>query len=88
MRSDRVDATRIDVRLVRTLLAQQFPAWHDRPVRLVERGGNDHRIFRLGDDLSVRLPSPPGYVAQVVKEQTWFPRLTPLLLCRVCCTDL
>src|SRR4051812_34592235 len=81
MPSAGVDARRIAASLVRTLLAQQFPAWHDRPVRLVERGGNDHPMFRLGGDLSVRLPSPPGYLAQGVKEQTWLPRLTPLLLC-------
>jgi aminoglycoside phosphotransferase (APT) family kinase protein len=79
MSSDGVDAARIDATLVRTLLAEQFPAWQDLPVRMVEPGGNDHRIFRLGERLSVRLPSAPGYVPQVVKEQTWLPRLGPLL---------
>jgi len=48
-------------------------------MRFVERGGNDHRMFRLGDDLVVRLPSAPGYVPQVDKEQTWLPRLAPML---------
>ena len=48
-------------------------------MRPVVRGGNDHRMFRLADDLSVRLPSAPGYVPQVVKEQTWLPRLAPRL---------
>ncbi|GAA2724104.1 aminoglycoside phosphotransferase family protein [Cellulomonas aerilata] len=77
MGPDRVDESRIDATLVRTLLAEQFPAWRDRPLRPVSPGGDDHRMFRLGDDLSVRLPSAPGSVPQVVKEQTWLPRLAP-----------
>jgi aminoglycoside phosphotransferase (APT) family kinase protein len=43
----------------------------------VRNGGNDHRIFRLGHHLSVRLPSAPDYVPQVRKEQRWLPRLAP-----------
>lgn len=74
-----VDAARIDERLVRRLLAEQFPRWADLPLRRVVDGGNDHRIFRLGDELSVRLPSAAGYVPQVEKEQTWLPRLAPQL---------
>ena len=74
-----MDGARIDATLVRTLVAEQFPAWRDLAVCPVEPGGNDHRIFRLGDDLSVRLPSAPGYVPQVRKEQAWLPRLAPLL---------
>lgn len=70
-----IDAARIDAALVRGLLAEQFPAWAAHPVRPVDAGGNDHRMFRLGDDLSVRLPSAPGYVPQVAKEQEWLPRL-------------
>ncbi|WP_306233375.1 aminoglycoside phosphotransferase family protein [Agrococcus beijingensis] len=70
-----VDGARIDVALVRALLAAQFPAWADLPLRPVEPGGNDHRTFRLGPALSVRLPSASGYVPQVEKEQAWLPRL-------------
>ena len=74
-----IDSAGIDEALVRDLLTDQFPQWSDLPLRFVERGGNDHRIFRLGDDLSVRLPSAPGYVPQVEKEQTWLPRLAGAL---------
>jgi aminoglycoside phosphotransferase (APT) family kinase protein len=74
-----VDAARIDEDLARALVAAQFPQWHDLPLRRVRDGGNDHRIFRLGDALSVRLPSAPGYVPQVRKEQEWLPRLAPEL---------
>lgn len=74
---DVIDAARIDEDLARALVAAQFPQWRTLPIRPVAAGGNDHRIFRLGDDLSIRLPSAPGYVPQVRKEQTWLPRLAP-----------
>jgi aminoglycoside phosphotransferase (APT) family kinase protein len=70
---------RIDQSVVRALLAEQFPRWASREVRPVAHGGNDHRMFRVGDDLSARLPSAPGYVPQVRKEQQWLPRLAPEL---------
>ncbi|SFA85620.1 Predicted kinase, aminoglycoside phosphotransferase (APT) family [Cellulomonas marina] len=74
-----MDARRIDAALVGALLREQFPAWASLPVRPVVPGGNDHRTFRLGEHLSVRLPSAPGYVPQVTKEQAWLPVLGPLL---------
>lgn len=69
----------IDVALVRRLVDAQFPQWRGLPVRPVEHDGWDNRTFRLGDALSVRLPSAEGYVEQVAKEQRWLPRLAPLL---------
>ncbi|WJL94283.1 aminoglycoside phosphotransferase family protein [Microbacterium sp. ET2] len=74
-----IDASRIDAQLVRALIAEQFPEWAHLPVRSVPHGGNDHRMFRLGEALSVRLPSAPGYVPQVAKEQRWLPHLAPSL---------
>ncbi len=69
----------IDSDLVRRLIAAQFPHWADLPVEPVEPGGWDNRTFRLGDDMSVRLPSAASYAAQVEKEQRWLPRLAPHL---------
>lgn len=63
----------IDEKLVRALIAEQFPEWRDLPVRPVERQGSDNRTYRLGDDMSVRLPSGEGYVAGVAKEDRWLP---------------
>lgn len=37
--------------------------------------GWDNTTFRLGDELSVRLPSADGYVAQIEKEHRWLPIL-------------
>ncbi|MES0036801.1 phosphotransferase [Mesorhizobium sp. M0046] len=69
----------IDAALVRRLIAAQFPEWADLPVEPVEPGGWDNRTFRLGDRMSVRLPSAAAYVAQVEKEHRWLPRLAPHL---------
>lgn len=73
----------IDEHLVRGLLREQFPKWADLPVRPVAEAGNDHRMFRLGPDMTVRLPARPAYVPQVAKEQQWLPRLAAALPLRV-----
>lgn len=69
----------IDADLVRRLVATQFPHWAHLPVRPIVPGGWDNRTFRLGNELSVRLPSAEGYVRQVDKEQRWLPELAPRL---------
>src|SRR3954464_12907937 len=69
----------IDAALVRRLVDAQLPQWRGLPVRPGEHDGWDNRTFRLGDELSVRLPSAAGYREQVAKEQAWLPRLAPLL---------
>lgn len=65
----------IDIELVEALVADQFPEWRRMPVTPVLPGGWDNRTFRLGDELSVRLPSSEAYVLQVEKEQRWLPVL-------------
>ena len=65
--------------LVSRLVRTQFPQWAHLPVRPVELDGWDNTTFRLGDSLSVRLPSADGYTAQVDKEQRWLPFLAPQL---------
>lgn len=71
--------TDIAPQLVRQLIAEQFPQWAALSVTLVQPGGWDNRTFRLGDELSVRLPSAPGYAAQAEKEHRWLPELAPHL---------
>lgn len=58
----------IDERVVAELIEEQFPRWANMPVRAVARQGWDNRTFRLGDDLSVRLPRAEPYAAGVQKE--------------------
>src|SRR5687768_9288639 len=76
MHADRMD---LNVALVGRLIAAQFPQWADLPIAPVEPGGWDNRTFRLGEHMSVRLPSAARYAAQVEKEHRWLPRLAPLL---------
>jgi aminoglycoside phosphotransferase (APT) family kinase protein len=61
--------------LVARLVSEQFPQWRNLAVRPVELDGWDNTTFRLGESLSVRLPSADEYVAQVEKEQHWLPLL-------------
>lgn len=76
MNGDEVD---INVSLVGQLLAAQYPQWAALPVKPVEFDGWDNRTFRLGEDMTVRLPSAEAYSLQVEKEHCWLPTLAPLL---------
>ena len=69
----------VDVTVVSRLVAAQFPQWAHLPIEPVEFDGWDNRTFRLGQEMSVRLPSAEMYAPQVEKEHRWLPRLAPLL---------
>jgi aminoglycoside phosphotransferase (APT) family kinase protein len=69
----------IDAALVRRLIGAQFPQWSGLPVTPVEVDGWDNRTYRLGEDMTVRLPTAAGYVPAVAKENYWLPRLAPAL---------
>lgn len=65
--------------LVRALLRYQHPDLADRPLTLGARGW-DNQLWRLGDDLAVRLPwQTEGADALLLKEHSWVPVLAPLL---------
>ena len=77
MHVDELDA---DEALVRRLLAAQFPQWAELPIAALPAGGTDNAIFRLGDELSVRLPRRPApWGGLLDKEFEWLPKLAPLL---------
>jgi aminoglycoside phosphotransferase (APT) family kinase protein len=65
----------IDASLARRLIDSQFPHWSDLPVTAVELDGWDNRSFRLGPELTIRMPSGDWYAEQVDKEQRWLPVL-------------
>ena len=73
------DRSSIDVALARRLVDRQFPQWAELPLADVEVDGWDNRTFRLGPELTVRLPSGDWYAKQVDKEQRWLPVLAPRL---------
>src|SRR5829696_5323127 len=66
-----------DVRLVRSLLAGQFPHWAALPVERVPSWGTDNALYRLGDDMVARLPRRQQNALQLEKELRWLPRLAP-----------
>jgi len=69
----------LDATVARRLIDSQFPQWSGLPITGVEHDGWDNRTFRLGSELSVRLPSGDWYAQQVAKEQRWLPVLAPRL---------
>lgn len=69
----------IDTKLVRNLIAAQFPQWKDLPIQPVASSGWDNKTFHLGDNMLVRMPSARVYADQVKKEQYWLPKLAPFL---------
>lgn len=69
----------VDDALVRSLVADQFPHWSQLPLRRVPSTGTDNVVFRMGDELAVRLPRIHWAVAQVDKEWEWLPRLATRL---------
>lgn len=71
------DRRLVDEGLVRRLVANQFPQWADLPVRPVPTNGWDNQTFRLGQSLSVRLPTAREYALAVEKEHRWLPALAP-----------
>ncbi|GAA3152709.1 hypothetical protein GCM10010466_49640 [Planomonospora alba] len=69
----------ITAELVRELLRDQHPDLADHPVRLGARGW-DNQLWRLGDDLAVRLPwATRDADALLGKEHAWLPALAPRL---------
>jgi aminoglycoside phosphotransferase (APT) family kinase protein len=73
------DELELDESLVRGLIEEQFPEWAAQSLRRVEPSGTDNAIFRLGNDLAVRLPRRAGSLDEEDKEHTWLPRLAPRL---------
>ena len=69
----------VDEALVRRLLATLLPGLADLPLSMIEPWGTDNAIWRLGDDLVVRLPRIDWASEQVQHEATWLPRLAPRL---------
>ena len=73
------DELDISVALARDLLAEQFPQWAALPLTPAPAAGTDNVMFRLGDDLVMRLPRRPASGASVRKEHRWLPYLAPAL---------
>ena len=73
------DEIPIDADLVRGLVRRAMPEYADAPVRRLASSGSTNALFRLGEDLLVRLPRQPGGSATITKEAKWLPVLGPQL---------
>lgn len=68
----------IDEAFVRALLQEQHPDLAALPLAAVGEGW-DNAVFRLGEDLAVRLPRRAVTAALMEHEQRWVPELAPRL---------
>jgi aminoglycoside phosphotransferase (APT) family kinase protein len=73
------DEVSVPVSLVRTLVDRQHPEWRGLPLRPVAEFGTDHKLFRLGAELLVRMPVFAGSADQAASDSAWLPRLAPHL---------
>jgi aminoglycoside phosphotransferase (APT) family kinase protein len=69
----------VDERLVRRLLASQFPEWASLRISRSPLIGWDNVIYRLGPDLLLRLPRRRIGAVMVDKQHRWLPELAPHL---------
>lgn len=65
------DEISINLEIVQRLLNEQFPHLADRPINQVQPTGTVNAIFRLGDDLCVRLPRRAGWADNIDREWTF-----------------
>jgi len=73
------DEVETDAGLVRLLLESQHPQWARLPISRVASSGTVNAIYRLGEDLCVRLPRVERFAGDLRKEQVWLPKLAPRL---------
>lgn len=77
--ADDTDRPGITEQLIRELLRDQHPDLADHPLALGALGW-DNQLWRLGDDLAVRLPWATESSDELLrKEHAWLPGLAPLL---------
>jgi aminoglycoside phosphotransferase (APT) family kinase protein len=73
------DEIHTDVSLVRRLVIAQFSEWAALSIERVPSAGTDNALYRLGDDMVVRLPRIHWAVGGVDKDFRWLPEVAPLV---------
>lgn len=73
----------ISTNIISQLIEEQFPEWKDLTVKAVENSGWDNRMFKLGDNMVVRLPSSKIYEDKIEKEFFFLPKLSSELSCEI-----
>ena len=83
MTSLHADELPIDLSIVRALVDDASPVWGRLPLTPAGTSGSSNALFRLGDDLAVRLPRQPGGGATIAKEAAWLPMVSRAVDVRV-----
>jgi aminoglycoside phosphotransferase (APT) family kinase protein len=73
------DEIAISPALAARLIAAQFPQWEQLPLTEVRSAGVDNTVYRLGDDMAVRLPRRRAVATEPERLHRWLPRLAPHL---------
>lgn len=73
------EAGELDAATVARLVSKQFPHWADLVVKAGPSDGTGNALFRLGDDLVVRLPLHRGATSAIEMELRWLPQLAAQL---------
>ena len=63
--------------LVHSLLEAQFPEYADLPLAALPPVGTDNQLFRLGEELVVRMPRIDWAAESAAFEATWLPQIAP-----------
>ncbi len=71
------DELTIEPATVRALVDRTLPDARALPLRRLAASGSSNALFRLGDELLVRLPRQPGGSATIAKEARWLPLVGP-----------
>ena len=69
----------IDAELVKRLITSQFPEWQQLNLTPIPYTGTDNAIFRLGEEMVIRLPRIHWASEQPENENQWLPHLAPQL---------
>ncbi len=69
------DELPVDISLVRRLVARSLPEQASLRFEPLTASGSSNVLFRLGDDLLVRLPRQPGGSVTIEKEARWLPMI-------------
>jgi aminoglycoside phosphotransferase (APT) family kinase protein len=72
------DELGINEPLVRSLIDEQFPEWRDLRLRAIS-WGTVNAVYRLGEELAVRLPRRAEWASNLEQEVRWLPVLAPSL---------
>ena len=73
------DEFELDLPLVAALVELALPQHAGEPLTPLASTGSSNVLFRLGDDLLVRLPRQPGGGDTIAKEARWLPHVAPAL---------